>query len=581
MIFGAIAMSNLASAMSVESKEFPLCSLLEGDADFLLNITRCDEQAIVGTLTFNETSAKSQLTGWFNVSGDYNSAGQFTIRSNRRSIPFALYLADFGLNMSNINLTLKWGLNSSTVSVTTNGVYRINGNGGTYSLDLGRTSCSATAPCGAEANMTIYGTNMPIYASQSKNLRAVLSGETRSMDFANSSLIESGPVRVMIRADNLTNNFNMSTTFFNWTQSVFAYPTYYQNVYYITANGTLAIGSNTVEAFHVYKTTQTANNNPRFDEWNNRTINGTNYLFSVDVGTGSDSYIMGSSTLSFLYDDADHNKTFTFFKTQTNLTGTATSKIYQDTSERITTGFYTSNHAAGTYYLGYGVMFGQNGGVAVESNQSVWDADFEEQYRAWYNPATMTASVGTQQGRSNITGAYNYTANGTMADFNFTTVALMNYTYPVFEIRNLSNVSAIKVFWKNYTASASWSELTNYTDYVLQEGNATWMGYDYVLLLINKTLGREAVNGAIYEFMVNNTTAGGGEPPEDPCEYSSGDWLIDCANKCNATATNVTGALRIYSTAAGYVNLTGVNATLLVENYTHSCYVIRRNLVVK
>jgi hypothetical protein len=64
----------------------------------------------------------------------------------------------------------------------------------------------------------------------------------------------------------------------------------------------------------------------------------------------------------------------------------------------------------------------------------------------------------------------------------------------------------------------------------------------------------------------------------DTCTYTSGNWAIDCKDNCNITDKNITGALIIYSTGAGWVNLTNVNATGMTENYTNPCYVIRSKL---
>jgi hypothetical protein len=333
-------------------------------------------------------------------------------------------------------------------------------------------------------------------------------------------LIESGPARVVIIAQNLSNNMcdgSANNGCLNYTNFVYAYPTFYQNYFLFTFNSSLGftMGASGL-GFVILQTTPNNTNNPRFDEVNNRTVNGASYSYSIDMETGGDTVPLGNANTSvgFAFDDADHNRTILWKNTITNFTNNTITYAGQDSTERMAFGFGSLTgkelNPAGTYAFGYLIMFGQNGQKTVANNQTVWNLDFEEQYRAWYNPASMTAIVGSQQSRNNITGSYNFTANGTMTDFNFTTVAGMNYTYPVFEIQNISNISAVKVFWKNYTASASWAELTNWTDYVLQEGNSSFFGYNYILLLINKTLGRETANAEVYEFMVNNTTIAGG-----------------------------------------------------------------------
>jgi hypothetical protein len=486
------------------------CDIVETDPDFFINITKCELDNVSGFLQFNETTNKSQLTANFSYGGRKN---QFTLRKNSlERVPFSLNYTDVSKNINSTSLMLKWGLNSSTVSVTSGTTYRVTSsdnsalNSPWYSVDFQRSSCSANAPCGGESNITIFDTNIAVYAAANKPLYGAAA---RSMDYANSTLIESGPVRVLIQFDNRTGNFNQSTTFFNWTQFVYAYPRYYLNYYVFTANNSFRIGSATTAPFSVYQAAATAANNPRFDEWNNRTINGTNYLFSVDVGTGADTYNLGlaGTTISFLFDDADHNKTILYFMTQENFTQNVQNQVYQDTSERIRAGFYNpTSQAASTRDFGYAVMFGRNGLVAVGSNQSVWNNDFAEQYSAWYNPATITAYAGISQGRNNVTSTYNLTANSTNdLDFNFTT-GTSNYTYPVFHVRNMTNIDVMVnyIYWKNYSNSSNWVQLTNDTDFVLQEGNSDYFGYNYILVLINKTLG----NGTsqTYEFWISNNS---------------------------------------------------------------------------
>lgn len=511
-------MSKNVHALNSEIKNFIDCSLIEQDSDFLINVTNCNETFIAGELTFNPMTSKNSLTGWFNVTGDYVSSGQFTIRKSATNrIPFALYLKDLKIDLSKINLVLKWGTNSSTVSVTQNTVYRVSGNEGTYSVDFQKSSCTTGKPCGSESNITIFNYNLPPYTTTTfKGFSNGTLGNAITIGKANSSLIESGPARVVIVAQNLSNNMcdgSANNGCLNYTNLVYAYPTFYQNYYVFTFNKSLGLtqgGSGL--GFVIIQTTPNNTDNPRFDEVNNRTVNGASYSYSIDMGTGGDSVPLGNANTSigFAFDDADHNRTVLWKNTITNFTNNTITYAGQDSTERMAFGFGSLTgkelNPAGTYAFGYLVMFGQNGQKTVANNQTVWNNDFEEQYRAWYNPASMTAVVGTQQSRNNITGSYNYTANGTMADFNFTTIAGMNYTYPVFEIQNISNISAVKVFWKNYTASSNWAELTNWTDYVLQEGNSSYFGYNYILLLINKTLGRETANAEVYEFMVNNTT---------------------------------------------------------------------------
>lgn len=398
------------------------------------------------------------------------------------------------------------GFGSTTVSVTANTIYRVSGNDGTYSIDFHKNNTCGTIGCtGDEINYTIYGNNFP----SSRVYKSITTSTTGLLTTAgNAAIVESGPARVMMAFSNTTGNFVLGNTQINWTEYVYAYPKHYQNYYTAVTNNSFGWGAASSDVFSVYRMNPYATNNPQFDEWNNRTAGGVAYSFSVDVGAGADVYNLDINSVAFLYDDANTNKSLLYHTTFSTL-ATPNKYVCQSTLETIQMGYWSSVGAgAGTRTLGYMVMFGQNGNRTVAGNQTVWNLDFEEQYKAWYNPATMTAITGTQQGRNNLTGSYNYIANGNLADFNFTTVAGMNYTYPVFEVRNVSNITNIinHMWWKNYTASSDWVQLTNWTEFIIQKGNSSFFGYDYVVILFNKTFGRETSNTETYEFWISNLT---------------------------------------------------------------------------
>ena len=63
----------------------------------------------------------------------------------------------------------------------------------------------------------------------------------------------------------------------------------------------------------------------------------------------------------------------------------------------------------------------------------------------------------------------------------------------------------------------------------------------------------------------------------DTCTYSSGDWEIDCNDNCDETGINITGDLKIYSTASGTVNLTNVNFSTFQVNATDVCTITLGN----
>jgi len=519
ILLGATLMIRPVHALiDAKEKEFISCEVLENDPDFLLNVTDCSSD-LKFDLTFNPLTTKNTLTGWFNMTDESNKtvfSQQFVIKKSvNPKIPITL-------NVKNLTskMFLKWGLNSSTVSVTENSVYRVTSgdttqlNSAWYSIDLQKTGCSEGKTCGSETNLTIMGYNLPQYSSANAK-RLSSSTNSKGMDYANTSLIENGLVRIAVYSINNTGNFYVGSTYWNWTSIGYFTPRYYTMNYIATGNDSWRYAYSTSTPFAIYVTTFYASNDPRLQVWNGRYINGTKYDVSYDVGAGADTYTFGvvnegvNRRVAFMYDSNNHNKSILYLGTKTNSTQTINQYGRQDTSEYVNMGFHNPTvNSAGTYTLSYLVMFGHNGLTAVANNETVWNLDFNEQYQAWYNPATMTAITGTQKGRNNLTGSYNYSANGTLADFNFSTVVGMNYTYPIFEVQNLSSISNIisHVWWKNYTNSSDWIQLTNYSDFVIQEGNSTFFGYDYILILLNKTLGRETANSETYELWISNTS---------------------------------------------------------------------------
>jgi hypothetical protein len=539
--------------IKVSEKTFLDCNYLESDPDFFLEITECSEDRISGYITFQEESEKTILTGWFNITdlsggmdvsklsediSDLNCtqnscSGMLSIDKEKKSrIPFEINLKKYNIPKENINLILQWGFGTSTVSVSQNSAYIIQSDDTSvldspwYNVSFQKSSCSTADPCGAESDLRIFDTQIP--DADTSTMRNMYFGSAvRAMDYADSSLVESGPARVLVRFDNQTGNFRSSTTHVNWTEEVYAYPRYYQVYYIFSGNNTFSVGGSAILPFSIYETNATIANNPRFNEWNNRTINGTNYLRSTNVGGGADTHILGivNQTMVFLYDDADHNKTFLYRVTTFNFTQNIRSYVYQTTAEIIWAGFNQSAAvAAGTYDIGYLMMFGRDGLTTVVNNETVYNSSFKEQYEAWHNPAEITAIGGTSEGRHNISGSYNYTANSTpIADFNFTTIEDNNYTYPTFMIKDISNIDNVKdyVYWKNYTDSSDWVQLNNYTDFVIQEGNSSYFGFNYVVILFNKTLGTESSGVETYKFWISNNT-----PPIYYPQWSQNDTSI-------------------------------------------------------
>jgi len=163
--------------------------------------------------------------------------------------------------------------------------------------------------------------------------------------------------------------------------------------------------------------------------------------------------------------------------------------------------------ASSSSWWTYGMIFADSGQRSLAENETVWNQGFRDQWNDIYYPASISTINGTYQQRDNITGTYNFTVDSSgLLRFNFSTGSY-NHSLPVFNIKDAFNVSKYKdhIWYRNYSQSNIWQQLTNYTDFVIQEGNSSYFGYNYTLLLINKTLGSD------YEFWIDDDS----NPPSD------------------------------------------------------------------
>jgi len=442
----------------------------------------------------------------------------------RREVLFTLILMFFILNVKTVSA-------ESTVSVTTNTVYKITGetvNGiPRYIVDLEKIGAQH-----GEKNMTILGEN---FASGSALRRMFFGNSTGNLYYtylkeAGSEIIEQGPGRVHIRYENTSSSYGNSANCWispeavcwNYTADYYFYPRYYLVKYYIWGNWSRLMFED--GWYMPYPIPVVAVNVYRFDTSASYYNNGTYYQANFTTDT---CYKEFDKSIAFAYNTSGHNKTYmTFSLALHNFTYVPVwcSRYINDawSSLRFYSGMATTT-PKGSLYFSYGLLFSDSGNRSLEENYTVW-LGFKDQWFDIYYPASISTITGSYLGRDNITGTYNFTASSNRVDFNYSTG---NYTrtYPVFHIKDLSNVTAIKdhVWLKNYTAGSTWTKLINYTDFIIQEGNSTYFGYNYILLMLNYTLYNSSQT---YEIWISNTT----DPDIIPPQYC-----------CNSTDSTIAG----------------------------------------
>jgi PGF-pre-PGF domain-containing protein len=325
-------------------------------------------------------------------------------------------------------------------------------------------------------------------------------------------LIESGPGRIHVKYENKTSTIYpgtagcsgtppSETVCWNWTADFYLYPRYYIAKFLIWGNFSYIYGPYTGDNFNIPFMVTT-----NFNSTASYLSNGTYY------GGNSSSHIYTdiNNSLAFIYNESGHNKTYALFTLSGghNWTNPMRWSLYTSgITSHLGLGRPTSgNFAAKSGWWTYGMMFAESGAKTLAQNYSVW-LGFREQYYGLYYPATATAITGMYEGRYDVTSTYNLTAaSGNILNFNFS-LGSYNRSYPVFHIRNLSNITLVKdyVYFRNYSSSAPrWEKWTNWTDFLIQEGNSSYFGYDYILLTPNYTF--DTTGDDVYEFYISNSS---------------------------------------------------------------------------
>jgi len=384
---------------------------------------------------------------------------------------------------------------SNTVSVTPDTYFDVSSN--VYNSSFSKTD-------GSEKDYDVYGVNLPLYYGPIRNIEYFNStvGYDAQVDgiehLSSPFIVESGPVRVLIHGEN-TSNIPLSdiNCAYNYSIDVYSYPNYYFVNYRDWGNFTqIRLAGN---GFRMYEFEREDVDKSRLSYWGRANISGI-LIPNETMRYTNESYI-------FLW-NGSHTATIGYFVNRHNFAGRHNISVYFGDRPKpfIGEGVRSTQTSAEWSWI---TWFGNNGGGDLNINETVNNRDFKSQFLEYYYPATITSISGTYQQRDNITGTYNFTvdSNG-LSRFNFSTSNNINHTYPIFHIKDTtSSASSYKdhIWYKNYSQSNAWQQLTNYTDFVIQDGNSTYFGYNYTLLLINKTLGSD------YEFWINNDT----DPPSN------------------------------------------------------------------
>jgi len=409
-------------------------------------------------------------------------------------------------------LSIKAAYADTTVSVTENSVYNVTGEN--YIVEIGKT----TTKTGTEQGIYIDNLKFPGVAARnfeftnsSYNTSTEIQVDLTSLK-TNSSIIENNPTRVIIRFENKTSNACGSSpevVCWNWTVDYYFYPRKYFVKYYIEGN------------FTGLKVKHYAFNPLVFEKISTSLPNNFTYYGSVQnlQGTLTESGTIFPSGYYFFPIWSGINESYIFVWNETHSKTVATAGTFSEflknnphfgieNGQNITQMYIRT--ALNTFYnttnVSFGWMnwFGNSGSGGLELNHTVND-ELNDTYLDFHYPASVTMINGTYQQRDNITGTYNFTvdSNGLLR-FNFSTGSYTR-TYPVFHIKDATPASSYKdhIWYKNYSQSNTWQQLTNYTDFVIQDGNSTYFGYNYILLLINKTLGSD------YDFWIDDNS----DPP--------------------------------------------------------------------
>lgn len=391
----------------------------------------------------------------------------------------------------------------STIFVDVGDVYKITGetiNGVTrYIIDLERTGDQH-----GEKNMTIFNKVFDNIWYRQRSFRTTNStGDVifNELKRASSTLVEKGPNRVYIKYENTSSYYGSNAdcwispevVCWNFTAEFYLYPRYYLVKYNYWGNFT-NIRLNSFPIPYGFQLPE------QFGIAASYYNNGTYYKATASL-TGFTEF---DKSLAFVYNSTGHNKSFAVFSIGSHNWTYVPIWNFKEGAEpgqdAITLSWSGHDYANSRYWT-YGILFADSGNKSLEENYTVW-LGFKDQWFDLYYPASVSPIKGSYEGRDNITATYNFTVDSSgLLRFNFSTNGIKHFL-PVFHIKDItSNSSFYKdhIWMKNYSKpNPQWEKLNNWTDFVIQDGNSSYFGYNYILLLINKTLGSD------YEFWISN-----------------------------------------------------------------------------
>ncbi len=403
----------------------------------------------------------------------------------------------------------------SIVSVNVSDVYKITGekvNGiARYIVDIERTGTSVVQ--GTAKNLTVFNKIFPRVWGEDRGFYFWnQSGYVSSRDLTSLmdvKLIENGPMRVFVHSENSSSAYGPASDCWegagicwNVSTNIYAYPKYYIELIKVWGNFSFAqmyVGNPVWKSPYTF---DKEGNSPVFNAvawyWLNGTYMDGNNTLAVTIKKNN-----FNNSVVFIFNETGHNKTIARFPLQTSIQNPP-----QSSWETVYPPYYytylgfNGGKNPSPYIFGFGFFFSDSGNKSLQENYSVW-LGFKDQWFDLYYPASISIINGTYEGRDNITLTYNFSVDSSgLLRFNFSTNGI-KHSLPVFHIKNTFSLSNYKdhIWMKNYSEpNPTWKKLVNWTDFVIQEGNSSHFGYNYTLLLINKTLGSD------YEFWISNSS---------------------------------------------------------------------------
>lgn len=612
------ATGNQGRGMSIDTPVSQTIQRISDDPNFFLNVSYSSPVPVLRVNLSNMSSVNgtvlNPLIGFYNITCRNYGCNRFNnkltglncnatfcsklIRIDEGNATPWEYWEDIGFPFPNQNqfVLMDWGNETATVNITTvTNFWRIaSGDNSTlnlprYSIDILSSYLGTGAVVGGAQNMTVFnyvlGTiseraQAQINVSNSSRATAVLNYNATNNDY---NITESGPVRIHVQIRNTTSNCllsgsNSPNICTNWTRDIYAYP---RNILFfdnITGNYSTFI----FDSWDIVPTSNPGSNHYRFRNDTNFTLDGV--IGTTLIDSGGDQRGNFTKNLLMLYNNTSvtspspHNRTLLIFPSQ--FLNSTIDTTYAYTSLLASEKLYRlravdpNDNITGAVNFGFGLMFGYSANT-TQSASEIFRLDFNESWRAFRFPLEIIAVNGTAyQGRYNASGTYNLTPSGNnITRFNISTNS-DNHTYPVFHIQNMSCGS--NNFVRDFSANTSWTNLTNGTQILTQEGNSSFRGYYYCLFMWNGTLGNNT--NTTYEFYISNQSVPAPnfyegaslEPDADTrdSENNLNRWFNISVNTnasiiANMTMElNVSGILTNYSARTGDVTRTDANGSI-------------------